>query len=90
MNQRHKSKVRARLFLWQCGRCKYCSRPLRLNGLPGEPDAATIDHVIPKAAKPERPNHRRNLVLACEACNTRKGSRMLAVWEFKVEVRERA
>lgn len=47
-------------------RCAYCAEPfVELDGV------ATLDHVLPRCLV--RTNARKNLVLACEPCNTAKG-----------------
>lgn len=55
------------LWLVQEGQCAYCGRVL-------DPSEATFDHVWPKRRK-NKPPEGENLVLACLACNKRKGGR---------------
>lgn len=52
-------------------RCHYCGSPLSL-------EAATIDHVFPRARGGR--TKLANLVLACLSCNIRKGTR--TPWEW--------
>jgi hypothetical protein len=48
-------------------RCLYC--PVTFD----DPGAATLDHYIPIVLWPSGLNKKRNWVLACEPCNSRKG-----------------
>lgn len=61
------SKRTRRQMVWDAtnGRCWYCSADLREHGM-------TIDHVIPRAKGGLSTLD--NLVPACAACNTAKGS----------------
>jgi 5-methylcytosine-specific restriction endonuclease McrA len=67
---------RRRLYRAQRGRCHYCSRLVRLRGPWDDPLAATLDHVVPRAlGGPTAPE---NLVVACRACNQRKGDALVS------------
>jgi 5-methylcytosine-specific restriction endonuclease McrA len=62
-------------------RCRYCGidvRPRR-RGLHRAADLATLDHVHPRAFGGR--TEARNLVLACQACNNRRGT--MSVEEFE-------
>ena len=69
----------AREFLWhKDSRCSYCRLNTRWHALEHELDRPTVDHVIPKArGGTDTP---KNLVLACHACNSAKGSLPLLVF----------
>jgi len=57
---------RRNVFARDHGRCQYCHRRLSLR-------EATYDHVIPRAQG--GPTRWDNIVIACRACNQRKGAR---------------
>lgn len=59
----------------QHGRCHYCNRPM--NRIPGDMRCATRDHVIPQPAGCFKDDRDFNIVAACFACNSAKGSRRL-------------
>ena len=57
--------------------CVYCHRPLAEDATdPG--DRPTLDHLVPRSR--HGTNQRRNLLLACEACNNRKADADPADW----------
>ncbi|KKU18819.1 MAG: HNH endonuclease family protein [Candidatus Saccharibacteria bacterium GW2011_GWA2_46_10] len=60
-----KLATRLDLIISQEGRCAYCSRM-------ADPSRMTVDHVWPKSHGGQ-PFEDRNLVLACEDCNQKKG-----------------
>lgn len=76
--KRPASGLRAELWSDQSGLCFYCRKPMRLvppsspDRIP--PDAATIDHVVPRSHGGS--NNRENLVMACHACNQEKADRL--------------
>jgi 5-methylcytosine-specific restriction endonuclease McrA len=69
--------VRDRIFARDGYRCVYCAQPF-----PGE--VLTLDHVQPRMRGGD--NSDGNLVTACPACNTRKGSR--PAWSFLADLPE--
>lgn len=69
--------LRERIFARDGFRCVYCARVL-----PGE--QLTLDHVQPRMRGGD--NTPGNLVTACAACNTRKGS--APAWAFLAELPE--
>jgi 5-methylcytosine-specific restriction endonuclease McrA len=74
MNSIRKNELRAKLMARQKGRCNYCRQPMtRPDPSRPHPSEATLDHIVPLSAGGS--NGVRNLVLACRACNERKGSR---------------
>lgn len=68
---------RERIFRRDDFRCVYCAQQL-----PAE--LLTVDHVEPRMRGGD--NSEGNLVTACRACNTRKGS--LAAWAWLAELPE--
>lgn len=70
-----KRRRKERLFAEQNGLCYYCQNPMRLvHGANGEPDLATLDHVVPlSAGGPRGPTL--NTVVACYQCNNERGNR---------------
>ena len=66
---------REQVFARDGFRCVYCGR-----GFPAE--QLTLDHVQPRMRGGD--NTPGNLVTACAACNTRKGSR--AAWSFLADL----
>lgn len=66
--------LRERIFARDEYRCAYCGE-----SFPAE--ALTLDHVEPRMRGGDRSEG--NLVTACRACNTRKGS--LPAWAFLAE-----
>lgn len=70
--------MRCAVYLRGGFRCAYCGVKLAIGACLGNPHAATIDHVVPVdkggLTVPA------NLVPACAACNTRKGSKTLLRW----------
>jgi 5-methylcytosine-specific restriction endonuclease McrA len=74
-----KRLYREALMAGQGGRCAYCGVPLSLRpippGQPPRPDAATLDHRVPRALGGG--TRWENLVLACRGCNQAKAD---AVW----------
>ena len=69
--------LRDRIFARDGYRCVYCAQPF-----PGE--VLTLDHVQPRMRGGD--NSDGNLVTACPACNTRKGSR--PAWSFLADLPE--
>ena len=58
----------------QKGKCFYCDKPLRIKPWRrNRGDGWTRDHVVPTVRG--GPNGGENIVLACRACNQRKGDR---------------
>ena len=53
---------------WQDYQCFYCPTPL-------EPDAYTVDHILPPGKLFGGSNWPYNLCLACRSCNASKGKR---------------
>lgn len=78
-----------KLFHKQRGKCFLCGRQMRLRY--GEPDSATIEHVLPKARQPwlnsQMPRY--NLVAACCECNNRKGDDTLFEYRMRLAKAER-
>jgi 5-methylcytosine-specific restriction endonuclease McrA len=62
---------RGEVFARDGGRCVYCGEVF-------EVDQLTVDHVEPRVRRGDRSSG--NLVTACRACNTRKGSQSLATF----------
>jgi hypothetical protein len=77
MNQTEDLTLRDRIFRRDGFRCVYCG-----NVFPGE--QLSLDHVQPRMRGGD--NSEGNLVTACHACNTRKGSQ--AAWAFLAELPE--
>ncbi|WP_019997222.1 HNH endonuclease [Aureimonas ureilytica] len=74
MRSRHRIRlIRQRLHFRQKGRCFYCNRltVLASHGGAIPPDAATIDHIVPKFCGGTYKAS--NVVLACRVCNQAKG-----------------
>lgn len=72
-----------RAALWEDGYrdCVWCRQPLRFNyPLPVPPDAATIEHKIPKMFGGS--NSKANLALACHECNSTLGMFLHSVRGF--------
>jgi 5-methylcytosine-specific restriction endonuclease McrA len=68
--------------------CEYCGGPVvrrpSVKGIPGLPDDAQVDHVIPKSCGGCGDPH--NGAVACCACNRDKSNKTLADWD--AELRE--
>ncbi len=62
-------QIKARRWEKQKGRCHYCGKEMSKR-------EATIEHVVP-VSRGGPVTDRRNIVLACEVCNKRKGNRIL-------------
>lgn len=75
MNPPDDLTLRDRIFRRDGFRCVYCG-----NVFPGE--QLSLDHVQPRMRGGD--NSEGNLVTACHACNTRKGSQ--AAWAFLAEL----
>lgn len=69
--------LRDRVFARDGYRCVYCASPFPAEQL-------SLDHVQPRMRGGD--NSEGNLVTACRACNTRKGS--LPAWAFLAELPE--
>jgi hypothetical protein len=69
--------LRDRVFARDAYRCVYCGNPFPAEQL-------SLDHVQPRMRGGD--NSEGNLVTACRACNTRKGS--LPAWAFLAELPE--
>lgn len=69
--------LRERIFARDAYRCVYCAEVF-----PAE--ALSVDHVQPRMRGGD--NSEGNLVTACTACNTRKGS--LPAWSFLADLPE--
>ena len=67
--------MRERIFARDAHRCVYCGGIF-------PPEQLSLDHVQPRLRGGD--NSGGNLVTACHACNTRKGS--LAAWAFLAEL----
>jgi 5-methylcytosine-specific restriction endonuclease McrA len=67
--------LRDRVFARDAYRCVYCGNPFPVEQL-------SLDHVQPRMRGGD--NSEGNLVTACRACNTRKGS--LPAWAFLAEL----
>ena len=67
--------LREQVFARDCFRCVYCARPFPAEQL-------TLDHVQPRMRGGDHSPG--NLVSACAACNTRKGSR--PAWSFLADL----
>ena len=65
---KHAQLSRKNVFLRDHGECQYCFIKLTLSN-------STIDHVVPKSRG--GCHEWENVVLACEKCNQKKGSRLL-------------
>lgn len=79
MKSRNRRKMDQRAWLWraQDGRCYWCKQPTKPGPHdPGDvaPDAATLDHLHSRL-NAERGRHAGKLthVMACRACNERRG-----------------
>lgn len=79
MKTRERRGIKTKLHRKQKGRCKYCNRSLELQ-------AATFDHVVPKALGGA--NRVSNLVLACVECNRKKGSKPPHIWHAELMMGE--
>ncbi len=60
--------TRKNVLIRDCYQCQYC-------GIQCGPQAATVDHIIPKSRKGL--NTWENVVTACHPCNRRKGSKLI-------------
>lgn len=69
--------LRERVFVRDAYRCVYC-------GIAFPSEQLSLDHVQPRMRGGD--NSEGNLVTACRACNTRKGS--LPAWAFLAELPE--
>lgn len=67
--------LRERIFARDGNRCVYCGKVL-------PPEQLTLDHVQPRMRGGDHTPG--NLVTACAACNTRKGSR--PAWAFLADL----
>jgi len=61
--------TRKNLYIRDSGMCQYCGSKLTY-------EKSTLDHVVPKSRGGE--DKWENLVLCCEPCNYKKGSKMLS------------
>ncbi len=77
MSQSADLTLRDRVFARDAYRCVYCGNPFPAEQL-------SLDHVQPRMRGGD--NSEGNLVTACRACNTRKGS--LPAWAFLAELPE--
>ena len=77
MNRPEDLSLRDRVFARDGYRCVYCGAVLPAEQL-------SLDHVQPRMRGGD--NSEGNLVTACHACNTRKGS--LPAWAFLAELPE--
>ena len=85
MKAAQRIKLFETIFARDGGRCVYCGvETHRLaKGLSRSPALATLDHVLPRSqGGPLTPG---NLVLACQACNNRRGT--MDAEEFRALVR---
>lgn len=64
--------ARCAVYLRGGCRCAWCGKALTLRAPVWEPDAATVDHVVPLAAGGATVPD--NMVAACAACNTAKNA----------------
>lgn len=70
---RRKNSRRSKLFIAQQGKCWLCGGKMRLDvDLLRHPDAATFDHIKPRAEGGT--NRQDNIILAHKRCNSRRGS----------------
>lgn len=77
MSAKRRRRRLIKLMKDQADRCHYCRDPLNLKPPgPRNPQAATRDHVTPKALKPTTPL----VVAACWWCNNRKGDLHPTIW----------
>lgn len=67
-----KRKMRIKMFDRQRGKCCYCSKPMTLQQ--GQPDSATLEHVIPKSLGGLL--ERGNVKAAHFKCNVERGNTM--------------
>lgn len=74
MKRARRVRLFEEVFRRDGGLCAYCgTRTRRLRaGLHGAGDRATLDHVVPRSQG--GPLTAENLVLACLACNTERGT----------------
>lgn len=81
MKTAQRIKLFETIFARDGGRCVYCGVDThRLGkGLSRSPALATLDHVVPRSMG--GPLNLANLVLACQACNNRRG--VMDVEEFR-------
>lgn len=82
-NVKRKLRLRKYLFKRFDGHCVWCGTKTLWGPIDGSkefipPDYATIDLVVPKSKGGT--GERRNLVLACRACNSDKGNKDLTEW----------
>lgn len=64
-----KTPTRSNLYIRDAGICQYCEKKLPY-------DKSTRDHVIPQSRGGK--DEWENLVLCCESCNCKKGSKLLS------------
>lgn len=67
-----KRKLRIQRFDHQRGKCCYCGMPMTLKQ--GQPDSATLEHIIPKSLGGEL--ERGNVKVAHFKCNVERGNTM--------------
>lgn len=79
-----KRALRAQLWELQKGLCFYCSLPMNPYG--ALPNRASLDHIIPRVKGGL--NSADNFVMACTACNSRRGH--MGMWTFIFNLRSQA
>ena len=72
----HYKWTRNRLWIIQKGICYWCGKQCVKDGLGGDRDQFTVDHVIPLGASGT--NHWKNMIGSCFSCNNTRNKK----WEY--------
>lgn len=73
------AEIKSALVTETSGKCAYCESKVR------HATYGDVEHIVPKSAEPTRAFEWGNLTLACDVCNTNKGTHQGIVDPYEVE-----